>query len=411
MSFRITANQDAIHGKVRVSASKSIANRLLIIRALCGSGGRIDNMSTAADTQLLRSLLTQKTNVFDAQDAGTTFRFLMAYLSIQEGEWFLTGTKRLLERPHEVLVSALKELGADIQSIQADGQSGFRLKGRKLRGGVIRVDVSESSQFVSALMLIGPYLEGGVQIHLSADPVSDAYINMTLNLMRNCGAEVERDGGIIKTGMAPYSMQDLRVEGDWSSAAFWYELVALSGKSELLIEDLQENSIQGDAAIVQIMKNFGVSTEFLPEGVLLRKNNHVVLSDHFEYNFRQTPDLFPSLLALCAGLKIFAKFSGLQTLNLKESNRVLAMSEALSALGMEVNYQKENDLLTMIPGTFKKDSVVLDVHQDHRIAMALAPLSKINGSVLLSNARVVNKSYPEFWEQLKQLGFRLDSPF
>ena len=405
---------------LRLDGSKSVSNRALIIRALAGTDPAegLFNLSTSTDTATLLRLLTpappHPITHYDAGDAGTTFRFLTAYLALQPGTHVLTGSPRMLQRPIGPLVEALRTLGFDIRYL---GQSGYppieiRHANDRSAGGRVSVDAGVSSQFLSALLLIGPYLPEGLELLPVGGQVSRPYLDMTVHLMRYFGAAVEQraDGAmVVQPGI--YTPRRLSVEADWSAASYWYAVCALADEADLILHGLSAHSWQGDSAVAGMMTAFGVATEFLENehAVCLRKSGRVALPDVFEQNFRDCPDLAPTFVVVCAGLGVPGVFSGLETLAIKETDRCAALRTELAKVGVTFEPDEQQ------PGTFRLHGKAawqtpprFATYDDHRIAMALAPLVLL-GPIEIENPEVVRKSYPDFWEHLHLL-ITEDSP-
>lgn len=403
-----------ISGAVSLTGSKSISNRLLIMRALAGSHIRFDNLSTSSDTQSLKFYLkfiedcasSAIPMVIDSVNAGTFFRFLTAYLSIKEGTWLLTGCERMKERPVESLISALKGLGAQITSPGKKGFPPLRIIGSDIKGGHVAVDPSVSSQFVTALMLIAPYLEKGLHIQLVKKAVSFSYIEMTKKLMQEFGIHVKVLKNEISIEPGEYKIKPFRIEADWSASSYWYEIVALSENAEVFLEGFSNEPIQGDRVVAQIFEQLGVSSHFETNGLRLRSKPDFTPS--FSYDFSSCPDLVPAVLASCAGKGIHASVSGIAHLRFKESDRIAALQAELKKIGATLI--SKNNSAELIPSKEKLAQLdcVFDTHNDHRMALALAPLAVSLHSVKINKPEVVNKSYPLFWDDLKKLGMRCE---
>lgn len=398
----------AISGKVVLPASKSISNRLLIIRALSKSGSIIDGISESGDTVLLKKLLKNLGDEVNAEDAGTAYRFLTAFLSCQSGLRTLTGTERMLKRPIGPLVEALNQAGADIRYKAINGYPPLLIRGKKLDGGEIELDATLSSQFVSALLMVGPFMERGLTLVLEHEPASAPYIHMTIEIMRRCGADVNWVGDRIEVKSGAYSVPEIKVEADWSSAAFYYEICALTSDCSLELSDLTEHSIQGDCSIDTIMQAFQVRSSFGSNGIHLEKLKQKEFPEYFKLDCSDIPDLAPALICTCAGLGIAGEFSGVHTLRIKESNRIVALQTELAKLGLQSEYNSDDDVLYLDRTQLRPYTGILNTHADHRIAMALAPLCLKIGPVKIDDADVVKKSFPSFWKQLSELGFVLN---
>jgi len=399
-----------LSGSLNLPGSKSISNRLLIMRVLAASKLRFDNLSDSADTQSLKFYLkfiedcasSAIPMVIDTENTGTSLRFLSAYLAIKDGTWLLTGSARMKERPIKGLVSALIDLGVEISYTEKNGFPPLLIIGSDIEGGSVDVDPSASSQFVSALMLIAPYLENGLQIQLVKKPVSFSYIEMTQKLMQQFGAEVlvTKKNVVVKPG--GYQIQNFTIEPDWSSASYWYEMVALSKDADIFLGGLSKESVQGDHIVAELFEQLGVSTVFEENGVRLKSTQNVVSS--FSYDFSACPDLVPAVLATCAGKGIPANIKGSGHLKHKESDRIAVLQTELQKTG--VILRRKTNSVELIPSeeNFAKTNCIFDTHGDHRIAMALAPLALKLSSVIINNPEVVKKSYPLFWEDVVKLG-------
>ena len=399
-----------ITGTLCLSGSKSISNRLLIMRALAGSNIHFNNLSNAADTRSLKFYLkfiedcatSAIPMVIDTANAGTVIRFLAAYLSIKEGRWLLTGLDRMKERPIEGLVSALDSLGVEIECTEKNNFPPLRITGSDIEGGAVDVDASASSQFVSALMLIAPYLEKGLQIRLLKKPVSFSYIEMTQKLMQEFGAEVRLQKNKVIVEPGAYQIKPYRIEPDWSSASYAYEVAALSENADIFLAGLSSRSVQGDHIVAELFEQLGVSSTFEEDGVRLKSTPNFVSS--FSYDFSNCPDLVPAVLASCAGKGIPAVLKGVGHLRFKESDRIASLETELRKTGAILKIKTKSVELIPSKENLAQTDGVFDTHGDHRIAMALAPLALKMNNVKINNPEVVNKSYTLFWEDLASLG-------
>lgn len=406
--IRISPPSNTISGEIILPFSKSIANRLLIINALRDHSGKLTPLSEADDTILLSNILNQHSNEIDAKDAGTVFRFLTAFLAAKPGQWNLNGSERMKARPVGPLVKALNKAGAEIQFIEREGYPPLAISGKKLMGGIVEIDASLSSQFVSAILLIAPFMELGLTLIFVSKPASTPYIKMTVELMKQNGASVDWEENSIRVWPGTYTWSEPIVEKDWSASAFWFELCAMSIECSLKLSGLQEKSIQGDAAIIKIMESFHVRSVFHGDGLSISREDRILPFNSFEINCEDFPDLVPALICTSAGLGIDAQFKGLHTLQIKESDRIFALQAEVRKLGLISNYNKQQDLLSIEEGRLKNYSGELHVHNDHRIAMALAPLSVVCGTLDLDDGEVVSKSYPGYWRELESLGFKIE---
>ena len=394
-----------LKASVQLPFSKSISNRLLIMEALSGNKFPLKNISDADDTKLLKQILETESEIINAQNAGTCFRFLTAYLSQKEGKWSLTGSDRMKQRPVGELVDALRKLGAEIKYFEKENFPPLLIHGKKLMGGKIKISASQSSQFVSALLLIAPYVEGGLKIVLEGEVSSMPYIEMTLKLMEQFGIRIFKSGSAIEIPQQEYQPKEYSIEPDWSSAAFWYAMAAMSDEAEILLKGLSANSIEGDSIAVELMQQFGVETKFVSEGALITHRRKLT-PKNFSFNFSNHPDLAPALFVLCAASGVEAKFTGLKNLSIKESNRTEALKTELEKSGARILKINEDEY-QIIPSIIKSSDQQFNNYDDHRIAMGLATLAIPLGKVEIKNPAVVSKSYPEFWNDLRSAGFEL----
>jgi len=410
--MKIISTNNDFNISVGLVGSKSESNRALMICHYGGFSHKINNLSKADDTILLIELLKIIDNSINleqlsyteinCQNAGTVFRFLTTALAMKPGNWLLTGSERMRKRPIKDLVDALRKLGADIEYQNEDGFPPLLINGINMKGGEISVNVSKSSQFASSLLLAAPNFENGLHLHLEGDLTSLPYIDMTIEIMLEYGAKVRRENRDIFVEHSDYQNIEFTIESDWSAASYWYELVALSRNGLVFLENLKMNSVQGDKVVAEIFERFGVVSYEKENGVLIEKSKNPIEND-FEFNFINTPDLFPAVVATCAGLNVNATFSGLKNLAIKESNRIETMTYELKKIGTE--FEKISDDILKIKSLQKDFSlskekpIVFDSHDDHRIAMSLAPLTLKIGTLEIENSEAVSKSYPDFWNE------------
>ena len=394
-------------GPWSLSGSKSESNRALIIRAISSAPVEITGVGTARDVLDMQRILGQSGRfpTIDCGPAGTTFRFLCAFLANRPGEWYLTGSERMKKRPIAPLVNNLRQLGATIEYADETGFPPLRISGRKLTGGLVRADASQSSQFVSALMLIAPTLQTDMDIQLESDPVSAPYLLLTQRMMEEAGADVTWQNNHIRIAATGYRPCSLTIEPDWSSLGYWYLLAALSPTTSLFFPGYRENSLQGDRRMAVIAREWGIESTFSPEGVCLIKQSNDTRR-HWEYDFSDCPDLAQTAMAYAAGRKQTVHFTGLSTLKIKESDRLEAMKEELGKLGVQI--ETDSDSWHIVGYTEPRDQPVICTHHDHRIAMSLAPLALIYGPIQLEDPDVVKKSYPEYWSHLHHFGFTIN---
>jgi len=396
---------------IKLNGSKSISNRVLVMQALAGKAGELKNLSNANDTTtLLRLLSNESDQILDAGDAGTTYRFMTAYLATSPQRNFLTGSARMLERPIGILVEALNEIGANIRYAGKEGYPPLQIGSPNFDfhdTPVLKIDASISSQYISALLIIAPSLPKGLRLLLEGESVSMPYINMTLSLMNYFGIEAMQNGTNYHIEPQEYQTKDIEIESDWSAASYFYAIAALSkGEVNLQLKTLYKPSVQGDAVIADIMHKLGVETVYKPDGTVhISKKTPTKLKD-FEYDFTNCPDLAQTLAVVLAGLGIRAKLSGLQTLQIKETRRITALKTELEKLGAKIEITDDSlEILEGIKAIDKNNLPVIETYKDHRMAMAFAPLVLKLGTLKFDNKLVVNKSYPAFWADLKILGF------
>jgi 3-phosphoshikimate 1-carboxyvinyltransferase len=405
MRYILEKEHPELIGKVRLPASKSISNRLLILNALARTRSTLSNLSDSMDTQVLLQALDHPTEKIDIGHAGTAMRFLTAFLSIREGEHTLTGSDRMQNRPIRELVDALNSLGASVSYAGKEGYPPLFIRGRVVKGGEISIDSSVSSQYISALMMIAPVLQKGLKIHLQKEVVSSSYIRLTRDLMLELGIPVDYSGDIISIPHHEISGKDMLVEADWSAASYWYSMAALAIRAELEIEGLFTESYQGDAILPELFLSFGVQTEYIPGGIRLIKAERSI--QDFRFDFQENPDLVQTMVVLCGLLDIPFRFSGTQTLKIKETDRVLALRQEMARLGIVLEVDPSGKWMRWDgrQRVMRETNPVIRTYQDHRMAMAFAQAALKLPGILIEDPDVVQKSYPGFWEDLKAVGF------
>jgi len=407
MRAKIQTDQHHLKAFLSITGSKSVSNRLLIIQALIDDFSFLENCSNSKDTCVLTAALTNKNLTKDVGLAGTAMRFLTAFYTIQNSAIVLTGAARMKERPIADLVDALIELGADITYLEKKGFPPLQIRGKNLDGGFLSINASISSQFISALLLIAPYLKNGLQLELLGEVTSKPYINMTLSLMKQYGVEATWVGTKISVLPGTYSSQVSQVESDWSSISYIYEVLALSKSGEVCISQVSEASFQGDSKIMEFYRSFGVCSRIENGQLFLKKESNFTLPKMLNFDCKATPDLAQTIAATACGLGVQVKISGLQTLPLKETNRLMALKVELAKCGAKVIITN-NDTLEVFPlPTMPFIDLEFETYEDHRMAMSLAPLALKSKSVLIDDAEVVNKSYKNFWEDLRLLSFNI----
>lgn len=407
MNLRISHPTKFLFGKVDLPPSKSISNRLLIIQQLCDQPFEIINRSNAKDTELLVDILASDRNVVDAEDAGTTFRFLTAFYATQDGEKILTGSARMKERPIKVLVDALKELGADISYMDQEGYPPIAIRGKQLKGGEIKIDGSISSQYISALLLIAPRLEKGLTLNLKGKVASKPYIKMTLELMKRMGISYLWKENTINVPSQKYKPLSVIVEPDWSAASYFFQMAALASSSELTLNGLNKESIQGDSIVSSLFEQFGVKVSYLKKGIKLRKEIPDNPYQQFDYDFYNCPDLAQTFVPIVAQQGLPGIFSGIQSLKIKETDRVEALKNEIAKFGIDL-LPFDNESFELKTQEFHPSTKSIDTYNDHRMAMAFAGLALKQDELIINNSEVVNKSYPGFWDALDKIGFKVE---
>jgi len=394
-----------ITGRIPLPASKSIANRTLIIRALCEESFPIYNLSEAQDTQTLEQLLAAPGPTFDAGPAGTVFRFMTALLATRQGSFTLTGSERMKQRPIGILVDALRSLGANIEYLEQEGYPPLKIHGGTMLGGAVQVNGSVSSQFISALLMIGPVLPGGLQLEITGQLISQPYVDMTARLMRYFGAEPMFTNNVWQVPQTGYRGRALSVESDWSAASYWYAMAALSlHPVNVLLDGLYEESMQGDAVSREIFATFGVKCTVENDGIRVRSMPERLRSEPWNYNYIDCPDLAQTFAVVCAGQARAGTFTGLQSLVIKETDRVQALMKELAKFGVTCSATAATIELPGTPLAHSAPPSIATYH-DHRMAMAFATLALRVPGLQIENPEVVGKSYPTFWNDLEHVGF------
>ena len=389
---------------IYLNSSKSESNRLLIIKALSEKEITIKNLSKANDSVLLKNLLeSENLVVWDAQDAGTSFRFLTSFLAIKKEHVVLSGTERMKQRPVKVLVDALNKIGAEILYLENEGFPPIYVKG-KINQVKNKLDIPGdiSSQYISSLLLIAPLLEKGIEINIEEPFYSRPYVNMTLNLMNSFGIKSAVKGNKIRIKNQEFSSGSYIVESDWSAASYWYSILSISDNiNNLTLQGLKKKSNQGDSVISELMKSFGVNTQYKEDGIVLTKIK--LDTEEIELDFRDCPDLAQTILVVAAYHKIKLKVSGVESLKIKETDRLLAMKNELKKIGCDF-YEEDNYWVLEKRSREIDDELQIETYKDHRMAMAFAPLAS-KKSMIINDPDVVVKSYPTYWEDLKKVGF------
>ena len=402
--------------QITITGSKSETNRLLLLQALYPSIA-LENVSDSDDSVLMTSALNSNSDIIDIHHAGTAMRFLTAYFSVQEGrEITLTGSKRMKERPIQILVEALKQLGADIRYVENEGFPPIKIKGKKLTNNKVSLQANVSSQYISALLLIAPKLENGLELTLEGEITSVPYIKMTLSLLEEIGVETSfiENTITVKPNSKTLKNNTLTVESDWSSASYYFSMVALSDAgTEITLSSYKENSLQGDSALVEIYKHFGVETTFENHSIILKKSQSVNQKS-LNVNLQSSPDIAQTIAVTCFALGIACDLTGLHTLKIKETDRLVALKTEIEKLGGSVDitdkslHLKPNTLFQPGAGSLASGcpNEAIATYNDHRMAMAFAPLA-LKTPIVIEDAEVVSKSYPTFWSDLERIGFKI----
>jgi len=409
MQYTITKEDKILKGEITLPSSKSISNRILIINSLSYSPYEIENLSDCDDTKAMEAVLNANTNHFDIGHAGTAMRFLTAFLSKIAGEWILTGSERMRQRPIGILVDALRKLGASIEYTGKKGFPPLRILGTSLKGGMLELDGSVSSQYISALLMIAPTIPGGLTLKLLNEITSKPYIDLTLHLMLQFGIRHTWTGNEIRIEEQTYIPVKFAVEADWSGASYWYATAALSDECELLLKGLRLQSLQGDAAQSEWFENyFGVQSKQLGNDIQLIKLKAPEIKI-VELDFIENPDIAQTFAVLAVCQKIPFHFKGLATLKIKETDRIQALKNELSKFGATLTEPADGELAW--DGTFDQSFVnqppVIETYHDHRMALAFAPAAMVYPKIIINDPKVITKSYPSYWDDLKKVGFRI----
>ena len=400
--IEISSLNKTIYGSIGLESSKSISNRLLIIKELCKTKFEIQNLSNSKDTKILNELLDSfKTRKdINCEDAGTALRFAVAFLTTKKGTWKVLGSKRMHERPIKPLIDCLIELGAEIKYLEKEGFPPIEIKSIKLKSKKLSVSGGISSPFISALLLVAPTIENGLILEITSKVLSKPYIDMTLDLMSKFGIEYSWENKLIKVEQQNYLAKNIKIENDWSAASFWYSFLALSKSGEIKIPNLYANSIQGDSVLSSIYLKLGIKTEFNKDSIVINKTKNI--AKEIELDLSNHPDLALPIIVTCSGLGIKAHLMGLESLKIKESNRLECIKKELEKFNVICSISdssikiKENQNIVQPKST-------IECHNDHRIAMSIAPLCMKVNSIKFDNKNIVNKSYPKFWEDFDRV--------
>jgi len=423
----LTKKTKTANGTVQLTGSKSECNRALVIEALSDGKVKVENISDAADTVTLQAVLRAKSEVTEQSiqsdsrssllapatlapivnigPAGTAMRFLTAYFAIQDDEVILTGSERMKQRPIGILVDALRQLGANIAYEEQDGFPPLRLKGGFTQlTNQIHIKGNISSQYITALLLIAAKLPLGLELHIEGDLTSKPYVEMTLAMLQQAGIQHQWNGNVISIAHQEFAPTVLPVEPDWSAASYWYAIAALADEADLFLPGLTQYSLQGDSVITEIMANFGITSQFKNGGVHLQKEIKPIFRKIFD--LKECPDLAQTIIVVCAALGHEATFTGLETLKIKETDRVLALQNELAKIGVKL-IEKGQVYKLDCSEKHIPEKVFINTYEDHRMAMAFAPLALLIPEMEIEDAKVVEKSYPAFWSDLEKVGFEV----
>ncbi len=409
MKLALKKIADISNENLQITGSKSEANRLLILQALYAKI-KIENLSNSDDSQVMQEAIASTVEEVDIHHAGTAMRFLTSYFATRQGrKTLLTGSERMHQRPIKILVDALRDLGADISYEKEEGYPPILLNGKKITKNEVSLQANVSSQYISSLMLVAPTLENGLKIKLEGKVTSVPYIKMTLSLLKEIGAAGSFENNVITIKPLKETTADtIVVESDWSSASYFYSLVALSKSAKITLGSYKEASYQGDSSLAEIYSHLGVTTTYANNTIILEKTGNVAKgTDAFKgvLDLANSPDIAQTIAVTCFGLGLSCHMAGLHTLKIKETDRLEALKTEIEKLGGSVHIT-DTDLKLEAASTIKAN-IAIDTYQDHRMAMAFAPLA-LRTDLVINEAEVVSKSYPDFWKDMKQLGFQIE---
>lgn len=406
MNLLLSSNQHNIHQHITITGSKSESNRALLLQALYPTIS-IENLSNSDDSQVMQKGLQVHNGTVDIHHAGTAMRFLTAFFATQEGrDVVLTGSQRMTERPIKILVDALGQLGADITYEKNEGYPPLKIKGKKITKHQVSLAANVSSQYISALLLVAPTLENGLELTLEGKITSVPYIKMTLALLEEIGVSTSFNGNVISVNpLAKISEKTLVVESDWSSASYFYSIASLvEVGSEISIASYKATSLQGDSVLQEIYKQFGVETSFNKNVVKLKKVKEIPQETVINIDLANAPDIAQTIAVSCFGLGLKCELSGLHTLKIKETDRLEALKTELTKLGANI-FVTDKELF-LEPSEIIKEKIAIDTYNDHRMAMAFAPLA-LRVPIVINDAEVVSKSYPDFWKDMESLKIKV----
>ncbi|MCW3787182.1 3-phosphoshikimate 1-carboxyvinyltransferase [Plebeiibacterium sediminum] len=403
MQYKVSAPETVSPYTVNLPTSKSISNRALILNALAYSAKPIKNLSDSDDTQLLIKALQSDGSKFDVGAAGTTMRFLTAFLSKIVGEWTITGSERMKQRPIKILVEALNKLGAKIEYVEKEGYPPLKIFGSAMEGGDLELAGDVSSQYISALLMIGPTMKSGLRLTLTGEIISRPYILLTLKMMETFGVKSHWKDNVITVPEGQYQPTDFTVEADWSAASYWFQVAALNKGTELILKGVKRYSEQGDSKVAELFTQLGVDFKFSKNGLVLKNTGKI--ANQFNYNFIEQPDLAQTFAVTCCCLGVPFKFTGLQTLKIKETDRINALIDELKKMGFVLTSNQVDDLVWDGTTCDKEDVPCIATYKDHRMAMAFAPAVSVISNMAIDDPAVVSKSYPKYWDHIKEFGY------
>lgn len=401
MDYSLSHPNAIIKGEINLPSSKSLSNRALIIRALNSENFKIHNLSEANDTILLKNALNTKNGEINVEDAGTAFRFLTSYLSVTKGSFILTGSNRMKQRPIGDLVDALRKLGAKIEYLENENKPPLKITGSEIEGGKVSVKGSTSSQFISSLLMIAPTLKNGLHLTIENEIVSKPYIEMTLKMLQFFSIDYKWENNVIEIKKQKFEARDLTIESDWSAVGFWFEIISVCRKGKVKLNGLLQNSWQGDKQTPNFFNDLNISSYFENKSLVVERTEKKI-GESVTTDLIDLPDLSLSLICSYAFNNKTYKFTGLQTLKNKESDRLHCLATELKKYGVICSLSQS----TLIIESFnrKNDNLNFKTYNDHRIAMALAPLA-LKEKIIIRDVGVVKKSYPNFWNDLRSVGF------
>ncbi|HEX2936812.1 MAG TPA: 3-phosphoshikimate 1-carboxyvinyltransferase [Bacteroidales bacterium] len=406
MNYVLNYSKDSLSLTVDLPASKSISNRMLIIRALTENNFEIKNISDSDDTNVMLKAFAEDKEIVDIHHAGTSMRFLTAYFAATGQKKTITGSDRMKNRPIKELVNALNQLGANVTYAEKEGYPPVITSGKALTGDRITINGSISSQYITALLLVAPVLPNGLNVEIVGKLMSSSYVALTLGLMKQFGVNASWEGNVIRVPHQKYLGNEAFVEGDWSGASYWYEMVALSKEADITINGLTGNSLQGDSALANIYEGLGVKTSYKSNAVRLTKC--AVIAKKLEYDFIDNPDSVQTAVVTSCLLGIPFTITGAETLRIKETDRIAALQIEMKKLGFIIEEPRPGTLSWEGQTCEPQKQIAIDTYKDHRMALAFAPAAMRFKNLTINDAMVVTKSYPKYWEHLEMAGFEID---